>query len=71
MQSHLDMILEKSSEWGQKLQGYARNLLFLLAGIQFVWTFGNLLWQSAEVGEMFRELIKFVMTIGFFLALLT
>ncbi|HEM7566218.1 TPA: P-type conjugative transfer protein TrbL [Serratia marcescens] len=71
MQSLLDMILEKSSEWGPKLQGYARNLLFLLAGIQFVWTFGNLLWQSAEVGEMFRELIKFVMTIGFFLALLT
>lgn len=67
MQSLLDMILEKSSEWGPKLQG----LLFLLAGIQFVWTFGNLLWQSAEVGEMFRELIKFVMTIGFFLALLT
>ncbi|MCS5780573.1 P-type conjugative transfer protein TrbL [Klebsiella pneumoniae subsp. pneumoniae] len=34
-------------------------------------TFGNLIWQSADVGEMFRELIKFVMTIGFFLALLT
>ncbi|TWY25345.1 P-type conjugative transfer protein TrbL [Serratia marcescens] len=71
MQSLLDMILEKSSEWGPKLQGYARNLLFLLAGIQFVWTFGNLIWQSADVAEMFRELIKFVMTIGFFLALLT
>ncbi|WES67068.1 P-type conjugative transfer protein TrbL [Superficieibacter sp. HKU1] len=60
-----------STHWGPKLQGYAQNLLFLLGGIQLVWTFGNLLWQSADLGEMFRELIKFVMTIGFFLALLT
>ncbi|WP_411543430.1 P-type conjugative transfer protein TrbL [Klebsiella pneumoniae] len=77
LQSNVEMnglltdIQNASGQWGPKLQGYARNLLFLLAGIQFVWTFGNLIWQSADVGEMFRELIKFVMTIGFFLALLT
>ncbi|MBA1883827.1 P-type conjugative transfer protein TrbL, partial [Escherichia coli] len=77
LQSNVEMnglltdIHNASAQWGPKLQGYARNLLFLLAGIQFVWTFGNLIWQSADVGEMFRELIKFVMTIGFFLALLT
>ncbi|HCR0878743.1 TPA: P-type conjugative transfer protein TrbL [Enterobacter hormaechei] len=77
LQSNVEMnglladIQNASGQWGPKLQGYAKNLLFLLAGIQFVWTFGNLLWQSADVGEMFRELIKFVMTIGFFLALLT
>ncbi|HBK9477955.1 TPA: P-type conjugative transfer protein TrbL [Escherichia coli] len=77
LQSNVEMnglltdIQNASGQWGPKLQGYARNLLFLLAGIQFVWTFGNLIWQSADVGEMFRELLKFVMTIGFFLALLT
>lgn len=77
LQSNVEMndlltdIQTASGQWGPKLHGYALNLLFLLAGIQFVWTFGNLIWQNADVGEMFRELIKFVMTVGFFMALLT
>lgn len=42
LQSNVEMnglltdIHNASAQWGPKLQGYARNLLFLLAGIQFV-----------------------------------
>lgn len=70
MQGLLDMILEASNEWGPRLHGYAVNLFWSLALIQFVWTFFPMLFKQADFGELVGELIRFIMVIGFFLILL-
>jgi len=70
VQSLLDLILQRSGQWSGRLHGYAVNLLMLLAGIQLVWTFVPMALRGADFGEIFHELIKFVMTVGFFLAMI-
>ncbi len=70
MQGLLDMILEASNEWGPRLHGYAVNLFWSLALIQFVWTFFPMVFKHADFGELVGELIRFIMVIGFFLILL-
>lgn len=70
VQSLLDLILQRSGQWSGRLHSYAVNLLLLLAGIQLVWTFVPMALRGADFGEIFHELIKFVMIVGFFLAMI-
>lgn len=70
MQSLLDLIVNASTAWSAALKGYALNLLFLLAGIQFIWTLAPLVLKQADLGDIVHELIKFVMVVGFFMALI-
>lgn len=67
----LDLIRKNAENWDDKLRGYATTLFWLLAGIQFVWQFFPLVFRQADFGEIMGELIRFVMTTGFFLALLS
>lgn len=66
----LDLVKNSAAQWDGKLRGYAKTLFWLLASIQFVWTFMPLLFRQADFGEIVGELIRFIMVIGFFYALL-
>jgi type IV secretion system protein TrbL len=70
MQTLLDRIVEHAAQWSTTLHGHAVRLFWILAAIQFVWTFGNKIFQSPDFGEIVGELVKFVLVTGFFLALL-
>lgn len=59
-----------AASWDGKLRGYAKTLFWLLASIQFVWTFFPLVLKQDDFGEIVGELIRFIMVIGFFYALL-
>lgn len=45
-------------------------LFWLLASIQFVWTFMPLVMKQADFGEIVGELLRFVLVMGFFLAVM-
>lgn len=66
----LDLIQQSASSWDAELKGYATKLFWGLAVINFVWVFFPLVFKQAELGEIVGELIRFVLTIGFFFALL-
>lgn len=66
----LDLVKNSASQWDAKLRTYAKTLFWLLASIQFVWTFFPLVFKQADFGEIVGELIRFIMVIGFFYALL-
>ena len=66
----LDLIKNSSGNWGDRLEGYAQAVFWSLASIQLVWTFFPLVFRQSDLGEIFGELIRFIMTIGFFYALL-
>ncbi|EKN48560.1 P-type conjugative transfer protein TrbL, partial [Pseudomonas viridiflava UASWS0038] len=66
----LDLILNQSGQWSQRLHGYAINLFWLLATIQLVWTFMPLVLKQADIGEIAGELVRFILVTGFFLALI-
>ncbi len=70
VQGLLDMIQNSANSWTGRLQGYATSLFWLLAGIQFVITFFPLVMKNADFGEIVGELIRSVLVIGFFAALL-
>ena len=71
----LDQVLSKyqdaSATWFTEIQSHATFLFWTLATISMVWTFGMLLMKQAGLGEFFGELIKFIVTLGFFKELLT
>ncbi|EJC7212052.1 P-type conjugative transfer protein TrbL [Salmonella enterica] len=66
----LDLILQQSGQWSEKLYGYAIRLFWLLATIQLVWTLMPLVMRQADFGEIVGELLRFVMVAGFFLAVM-
>lgn len=66
----LDLVKNSASVWDSKLRVYATRLFWLLAAIQLVWTFFPLVFKQADFGEIVGELIRFIMVIGFFYALL-
>lgn len=68
--SLLDIVKNSAGNWDAKLRVYATRLFWLLASIQFVWTFFPLVFKQADFGEIVGELIRFIMVIGFFYALL-
>lgn len=66
----LDLVRNSAASWDARLRGYAITLFWLLASIQFVWTFFPLIFRQADFGEIIGELIRFILVIGFFYALL-
>ena len=66
----LDLIQQSATNWDARLRGYAIKLFWGLATIYFVWTFFPLVFKQADLGEIVGELIRFILTIGFFFALL-
>lgn len=66
----LDLIRTSSNGWSMRLREFATSLFWSLALIQFVWTFGQLVLKQADYGELFAELIRYIMVIGFFASLL-
>lgn len=66
----LDLILNQSGQWSQRLYGYAINMFWLLATIQLVWTFVPLVLKQADIGEIAGELVRFILVTGFFLAMM-
>ena len=66
----LDLVQNSAASWDGRLRGYATTLFWLLASIQFVWTFFPLIFRQADFGEVVGELIRFILVIGFFYALL-
>lgn len=66
----LDKIKASSENWADVLRVYATRLFWSLAVIQLVWTMFPLVMKQADLGEILGELIRYVMTIGFFAALL-
>lgn len=66
----LDLIASNASQWNDRLEGYALTVFASLALIQLVWTFFPLVFKQADLGEIVGELIRFVIVIGFFYALL-
>lgn len=66
----LDLVKNSAAVWDSKLRVYATRLFWLLATIQLVWTFFPLVFKQADFGEIVGELIRFIMVIGFFYALL-
>lgn len=66
----MDLIQSRAGNWDQTLRRYAERMFWILAAIQFVWTFFPMLFRQSDLGELFGELIRFVLVIGFFYALL-
>lgn len=71
VQGLLDLVLQQSHQWSGKLYDYAIRLFWLLATIQFIWTFMPLVMKQADLGEIVGELLRFIIVIGFFLAVMT
>lgn len=66
----LDMIRVNANSWSNSLRNAAMYVFWTLALIQLVWTFGMMALRQADFGEMASEMVRFIMTIGFFAALL-
>ncbi len=66
----LDLIQQSAASWDANLKGYATKLFWGLAVIHFVWTFFPLVFKQADFGEIIGELIRFILTVGFFFSLL-
>lgn len=66
----LDLVQKSAQQWDSRLRGYAIKLFWLLALIQFIWTFMPLVFRQADFSEIVGELVRFIMVIGFFWALL-
>lgn len=71
VQGLLDLVLQQSHQWSGKLYDYAIRLFWLLATIQFIWTVMPLVMKQADLGEIVGELLRFIIVIGFFLAVMT
>ncbi|RMS80267.1 P-type conjugative transfer protein TrbL [Pseudomonas savastanoi] len=70
VQGLLDLVLQQSHQWSETLYDYAIRLFWLLASIQFIWTFMPLVMKQADFGEIVGELLRFVLVVGFFLAVM-
>lgn len=66
----LDLVKNSAQQWDGRLRGYAERLFWSLALIQFIWTFMPLIFRQADFGEIVGELLRFILVIGFFWALL-
>ena len=64
--SILKMFHETAHTWSHTIFNYASWLFWSLALISMVWTFGLMALQKADIQEFFREMLKFIVTLGFF-----
>lgn len=60
-----------SGNWMDKALGYAQNLFFGLAALEFIWAGTQLLLQKNEMSEVAVGLLMKVVTIGFFGLIIT
>lgn len=71
----LNGIVEKmqtaTQSMADKLVGFATTLFWSLAVINMVITFGFMAMRKADIGEYFAELVRFIITLGFFWWLLS
>ncbi|MDN7954031.1 P-type conjugative transfer protein TrbL [Burkholderia multivorans] len=70
MNGLLREIHEASNAWTGRLQGYATHLLVGLAVIQLVLQFMPLVFKQAEIGETIGEMVRTILVVGFFFALI-
>ena len=70
VQGLLDIIQSRSASWDASLRGYASSIFWSLAVIQFVITFFPLAIRNGDFSEIVGELVRFILVIGFFAALL-
>lgn len=66
----LMLIRTSANSWNSVLRGYATDIFWSLVVIQFVWTFGQMALRKADFSELAAELVRFVVIIGFYAALL-
>nr|WP_244427533.1 type IV secretion system protein [Bartonella vinsonii] len=66
----LDLIQKQSQSWYSKLHHYGFRLFWLLAALQFLFSFIPLLFKQSDIADFVGELVKFILVIGFFAALL-
>lgn len=66
----MDLFSTTASKWQPVLTGYAKNIFWALAAIDLVIVFFPLVMRGADFGEISGELIRFVLVIGFFDAML-
>jgi type IV secretion system protein TrbL len=66
----LDLVQQKAGSWNGALRGFAEKLFWLLATLQLFRTFFPMLFKQADFGGIFAELIRYLLTIGFFYFLL-
>lgn len=70
--SLLNLLHETANSWTGKLGNYATYLLFSLALIQLVWTFGlKALDGNLELGSVVADLLRFIMVTSFFSMMIT
>lgn len=66
----VNMYREAASGWRSVILRYATRLFWLLVGIDFIWTGIHLALEQADFSKIVAELIKRVMIIGFYFALI-
>lgn len=66
-----NLFRDGASKWEATLGRYALSLFWLLAGIEFAFAAAMLVFRNADFSEWLGELVKQILFIGFFLALLT
>ena len=66
----LEMMRNSSNQWSASLRGHATTLFWSLVAIDMVLVFGPMVLRSADTGEIIGEIVRFVLTVGFFATLL-
>ena len=66
MQDALKGYSDVASGWLDTILPEAKWLFVTLATISLVWTFGMMALRHADIGEVFAELIRFIMFFGFY-----
>ena len=70
LQSIVDQFSSAAGTWEPILRKYALGLFWLLAGIEFAWTGIKLVLEGADLKQFAGELVRRILFIGFFLAVL-
>ena len=70
IQSLSDEFRNQTSSWFGPLQNIATWLLLSLATIAWVWTAGQMVLKNADLQEILAELVRMILYVGFFLALI-
>ena len=70
LDSIVNNFVNPTFSWEATLQAYARNLLFLLAGIGLCWQGIQVALKRSDWNDVIREVIMIVMTVGFYLFLI-
>lgn len=66
----IDLYRTTATSWRGHILDAATRLFWLLVGIDFIWTGINLAIQKADLSQIVSEMIKRIMVIGFYYALL-